>query len=86
MDRAVSNSTEKTASPKNRRPKSFWISGGYFDYKSFFLVMVLVLFGIMMVYSASSYRAVMNGLPSYYYAIRQAMFAAMGTVVMIIVS
>lgn len=65
---------------------SFWVKGGYFDYQTLFIMIVIVLFGIMMVYSSSSYRAVMSGEESSYFAKRQAMFAALGIVAMIVVS
>ncbi|MDE6024786.1 MAG: putative lipid II flippase FtsW [Lachnospiraceae bacterium] len=79
---------ETTSSQKNRRTlnNSFWVKGGYFDYQILFIIMVIVLFGVMMVYSSSSYRAVLNGLPSSYFAKRQAEFAVLGIVVMIITS
>ncbi len=69
-----------------RRKRKLFVQGGYIDYQSVFLILVLLMFGIVMVYSASSYRAVMNGLPSTYYVKRQAVFAAIGFLVMLFVS
>ena len=37
-------------------------TGGYIDYQTIFLVVVLLAFGVMMVYSASAYRATLSGL------------------------
>ena len=65
---------------------SFWVKGGYFDYQVLFVLIVIVLFGLMMVFSSSSYRAVMNGEASTYYVKRQAIFALLGFVAMIVVS
>lgn len=77
----------RNAQRKNRTlNNSFWVKGGYFDYQTLFIIIVIVLFGIMMVYSSSSYRAVMSGEPSSYFAKRQAIFAALGIVTMIAVS
>ncbi|MDD6327721.1 MAG: putative peptidoglycan glycosyltransferase FtsW [Eubacteriales bacterium] len=63
-----------------------FVRGGYFDYQMFFIVVTLVLFGIMMVYSASSYRATMEGNPSYYYALRQAVLAGGGMISLVVIS
>lgn len=65
---------------------AFWVKGGYFDYQSAFITIVLVLFGVMMVYSSSSYRAVMSGEVSGYFAIRQAVFGVIGIIAMVMVS
>ena len=66
--------------------KSFFVKGTYFDYPALFLVIFLSLFGLMMIYSASSYVA--NGTygDGAYYLKRQAMFLALGFIGMIIVS
>ena len=45
-------------------------TGGYIDYQTIFLVVVLLAFGVMMVYSASAYRATLSGLPSGYFAMQ----------------
>ena len=39
------------------RKQPLWYSGRYFDYPLFGIVLGLVLFGLVMVYSTSSYRA-----------------------------
>ncbi len=84
MDRTSQEMPERAVHKK--RNEGFWVRGGYFDYQILFLLIVIVLFGIMMVYSSSSYRAVINGVDSAYYARRQAIFALIGFVAMIIVS
>lgn len=57
-------------------------SGGYVNYQIAFLVFVLLAFGVMMVYSASSYRAAISGLPDSYFAKRQGMIGLAGLVIM----
>ena len=61
---------------------SFWIRGGYTDYQSIFLIFVIVLFGLMMVYSASSYRAITSGYSGTYFMLRQSVFAVGGFMIM----
>jgi cell division protein FtsW len=58
----------------------------YYDYSLLFLTLFLVCFGLVMIYSTSSYNANRNyGDPTYYLA-KQGVFAIIGTIVMIIVS
>ncbi|MGN0152093.1 MAG: putative lipid II flippase FtsW [Wujia sp.] len=84
MDRSMQ---EQPVRKKHRSlNNSFWVKGGYFDYQVLFVLIVIVLFGLMMVFSSSSYRAVMNGEASTYYVKRQAIFALLGFVAMIVVS
>ena len=66
--------------------KRIFIRGTYFDYPSLFLIVFLLLFGLMMVYSISSYMAGINIGDSAYYAKRQFLFAAVGFVIMMVVS
>ena len=61
-------------------------TGGYIDYQTIFLVIVLLAFGVMMVYSASAYRAAMAGLSSGYFAMRQGLIGLAGVFVMMVVS
>lgn len=74
---------EKT---KHTIKNSLWVKGGFTDFQSVFLTFVIVLFGLMMVYSASSYRAIRSGLPSTFFMKRQAIFALIGFVGMYAVS
>ncbi|MBQ8914502.1 MAG: cell division protein FtsW [Lachnospiraceae bacterium] len=73
---------------KSRRTtkNSFWVKGGYIDYQTIFLTFVIVLFGLMMVYSASSYRAITNGYAGTYFMIRQGVFAVIGFIGMYAIS
>jgi cell division protein FtsW len=58
----------------------------YYDYSMLFLTLFLICFGLVMIYSTSSYNAMRNyGNPTYYLE-KQGAFAVLGVVVMIIVS
>ncbi|MCM1497970.1 MAG: putative lipid II flippase FtsW [Clostridium sp.] len=60
--------------------------GNYFDYSLLFLVIFLVIFGLIMIYSTSSYTAELKeGVPTYY-LVRQGIFAIFGFFAMLIVS
>ena len=65
---------------------SFWIKGGFTDFQTIFLTFVIVLFGLMMVYSSSSYRAITSGYPGTYFMVRQGIFAAIGFFAMYVIS
>ncbi|MGB4658169.1 MAG: putative peptidoglycan glycosyltransferase FtsW [Mobilitalea sp.] len=58
----------------------------YFDYSLLFLVLFLVCFGLVMIYSTSSYTAQKEMLDPTYYLERQALFAGAGIMVMLFVS
>jgi cell division protein FtsW len=58
----------------------------YYDYSLLFLTLFLVCFGLVMIFSTSSYNASRNFSNPYYYLEKQAIFAVMGTILMIIVS
>lgn len=58
----------------------------YYDYSLLFLILFLVCFGLVMIYSTSSYNAQrLNGDPAYYLE-RQALFAGAGIIIMLFVS
>ncbi len=58
----------------------------YYDYSLLFLTLFLVCFGLVMIYSTSSYNASRNyGNPTYYLE-KQGAFGILGIVIMIIVS
>lgn len=78
--------TQRRPARNRSRDRRSVSNGTYFDYQSVFLIIVIVLFGIMMVYSASSYRAVISGESSIYFAKKQALFALLGIVGMYIIS
>lgn len=71
---------------KKRIDNYYWLSGGYTDYQLAFVTIAMVLFGLVMIFSASSYRAVLNGLESTYFVKRQAVFAVLGIFAMIVSS
>jgi cell division protein FtsW len=58
----------------------------YYDYSLLFLILFLVCFGLVMIYSTSSYNAQrLNGSATFYLE-RQALFAGAGILIMIFVS
>lgn len=58
----------------------------YYDYSLLFLIIFLVCFGLVMIYSTSSYNAQrLYGDPAYYLE-RQAIFAGVGILIMLFVS
>lgn len=80
-----------------RKPQSFgaklkkWFSkiffkGDFFDFSLLFIILFLVVFGLVMVYSTSSYTAELKMNSATYYLERQAIFAIAGIVAMLIVS
>lgn len=58
----------------------------YFDYSLLFAVVFLILFGLLMIYSASSYSLLANGRDPERFVIQQGKFAIAGFIVMIVVS
>ena len=68
------------------KKKSIFVQGTYFDYPSLFLIVFLVFFGLMMVYSSSSFVANRDFGNSTHFVFRQFIFAMIGFVVMFIVS
>ncbi|MBQ8147691.1 MAG: cell division protein FtsW [Lachnospiraceae bacterium] len=71
--------------PKRKRIR-FWNPGEYFDYSLLFIVLFLVGFGLVMVYSTSSYTASLDyGDPAFFFK-RQAFFSVIGIVGMLFLS
>ena len=68
------------------KKNKIFATGGYIDYQTIFLVVVLLAFGVMMVYSASAYRASLSGRSSGYFAMRQGIIGLAGIIVMMLVS
>lgn len=66
--------------------KNFFVKGEYFDYVLLFVVLLLVGFGLVMVYSTSSYKAYLDFGDSGYYFKRQLLFSLVGFVAMVVVS
>lgn len=54
----------------------------YFDYPMLFLVIFLICFGLVMVYSTSSYKSVMTYGNSYHWVLRQGFVVILGAVCM----
>lgn len=57
-----------------------------FDYALLFIIIFLTLFGLVMLYSASSYEATIKGLSSTYYLRKQAIASGIGFAAMILVT
>ena len=66
--------------PGKRRVKRFY------DYELLISIIFLCVFGLVMIFSASSYKAQLESGKSYSYVWKQAMFEAVGFVIMIAVS
>ena len=58
----------------------------YFDYSLLFIILFLVGFGLVMIYSASAYGASQQMDNEMYYLVHQATAAGLGIVVMLVVS
>lgn len=69
-----------------RKPRTGSVKHGTYDVPYLILTLLLVLFGLVMLYSASSAVAVSGGLPPAYYFLRQTMFAAAGIAGMLILA
>lgn len=71
---------------KRKRKAGMFYKGNYFDYALLFIILFLVAFGLVMVYSTSSYTAQLKMGNAAYYLIRQGIFAAGGIIAMLFVS
>ncbi len=58
----------------------------FYDYSLLFAIVFLTIFGLIMIYSASSYKAQIDHGNAAYFMIRQGAVAAVGLVIMIIIS
>lgn len=58
----------------------------YYDYSLLFTIIFLTVFGLVMIYSSSSYNAQIHGLKASYYMTRQMYIALGGFAVMLIIS
>lgn len=71
--------------PKQNRIR-IWNRGEFFDYSLLFIILFLVSFGLIMIYSTSSYSAGLQfGDPAYYFK-RQAIYSVLGIAVMLLIS
>ncbi len=59
---------------------------GYFDMPFFFIIIILLAFGLVMLYSASNVYALQHEGDSAFYAVRQLRFALFGVACMILIS
>lgn len=73
------------APAKQKAKKKTWVRSG-FDYSLFTIVMILLAFGIIMMFSASYANAFSEYGDSMYYLKRQSFFAVGGLVIMMILS
>ena len=70
----------------SKRRKPFFIRGTYFDYPSLFFILFLVFFGVVMVYSSSSFVSYRYYNNNTHYLFRQVFFGMLGIFVMFFVS
>lgn len=68
----------------NRIKEKYMAGKRYFDYPMLFLVIFLICFGLVMVYSTSSYKSVMTYGNSYHWVLRQGVAIILGAVAMIV--
>lgn len=66
--------------------KTLFVKSNFVDYSLLFIVLFLVAFGLVMVYSTSSYTAELKTGSAFFYLKRQGGFAVIGIVAMIVVS
>ena len=72
-------------STRPARAKINW-GGGLYDHSMLFLVLFLVVFGLIMIYSTSYYTATLKMNDSMYYLKRQAIMALAGILFMLLIS
>lgn len=68
-----------------KRGLGIFYKGGFVDYAFIFLVIFLVAFGVVMIYSTSSYTAELKMGDAAYFMKRQGLFAVLGIVAMLVV-
>ena len=68
----------------NRIKEKYMAGKRYFDYPMLFLVIFLICFGLVMVYSTSSYKSVMTYGNSYHWVLRQLGAIGVGAFLMIL--
>ncbi|MBR1865586.1 MAG: putative lipid II flippase FtsW [Lachnospiraceae bacterium] len=59
---------------------------GFYDYSLLFVILFLVAFGLVMVYSTSSYTAELKYEDSLYFLKRQSIFAVAGSLIMLVIA
>ena len=68
----------------NRIKEKYMAGKRYFDYPMLFLVIFLICFGMVMVYSTSSYKSMMTYGNSWHWVFRQGFAIVLGVIVMVI--
>jgi cell division protein FtsW len=84
----IENSTNSDdIQPGKLRTFWHWFTGRFADMDGvvFILYIILLAVGLLMVTTASSYRATAEGNPTYYYLMRQALFAGVGFIALILI-
>lgn len=71
---------QEAAAVRKKKPRRFY------DYSLLFIVIFITVFGLIMIYSASSYSAQIAGRPASFYMMRQGKIALAGFAVMVIIS
>ncbi len=71
---------ETAGRTKKKKPRRFY------DYSLMFTIIFLTVFGLIMIYSSSSYNAQIAGLPASYYMLKQGKIALGGFVLMLFIS
>lgn len=71
---------------KQKNITFFWSKGDFFEYSLLFIVLFLVAFGLVMVFSTSSYTAELKTGDPAYYLKRQGMFGLLGIAGLLFVS
>lgn len=66
----------------NRIKEKYMAQKRYFDYPMLFLVIFLVFFGMVMIFSTSSYKSTVNYGNPYYWVVRQSIWVMVGLIVM----
>ncbi len=69
-----------------KKSSSLFVKSDFFDYSLLFIILFLVAFGLVMVYSTSSYTAELKTGNATYYLKRQGIFALLGIGTMILIS
>lgn len=82
----MKNQRDKRRDNKRVEYKKRNISKGSLDYVLLISILALGLFGLMALYSASSYLTIKNDVGNFYYLIRQGIFFVSGLFIMILTS
>ena len=70
----------------NRIKKKYMAGKTYFDYPTLFLVIFLICFGMVMIYSTSSYKSMMTYGNSYKWVFKQGLVVLGGAIAIFLIS